>query len=87
VNQIDSKGAESLAEALKSNTTLIKFDLSCKLINQYNITVCHSIYLFIHSHTHTYHSTVNQICSKGAESLAKALKSNTTLIELDLGGE
>jgi hypothetical protein len=35
----------------------------------------------------THHSTGNQIDSKGAESLAEALKSNTTLIQLDLGCE
>jgi hypothetical protein len=50
------------------------------------MTIYHSIYFFIDSHTLKNHSTDNQIDSKGAESLAEALKSNTTLIHLDLAG-
>jgi hypothetical protein len=49
------------------------------LITQY-------ISLYIHTHTDT-SFTANQIDSKGAESLAEALKSNTTLTQLNLGGE
>jgi hypothetical protein len=35
----------------------------------------------------SHHSAENKIDSKGAESLAEALKSNTTLTQLDLEGE
>jgi hypothetical protein len=49
------------------------------LITQY-------ISLYIHTHTDT-SFTANQIDSKGADSLAEALKSNTTLTQLNLGGE
>jgi hypothetical protein len=77
-----------ICECFKRNDpTLTQLNLGSKEINRYNITIYHSIYLFIYSHTLTYHSTGNQIDSKGAESLAEALKSNTTLIQFDLESE
>ena len=75
-------GATSLSDALKSNTTLTELYLSCddkERLKRPPSTIYSFPFPFI--------STGYQIGSAGAASLSEALKSNTTLTELDLGGE
>ena len=82
-NNIGDTGVTSLSEALKSNTTLTKLNLYCenkrKKTHKRHPSAIHSFILFT--------STANDIEETGATSLSKALKSNTTLTELDLSGE
>ena len=80
-NKIGERGATSLSDALKSNSTLTELDLS--RAHKRNNTQMASINdpLF-HSH-----QTGNSIGDRGATSLSDALKANTTLTKLDLGGE
>jgi hypothetical protein len=68
VNHIREKGAESIAEALKVNTTLqtlVLYGIFCAL------------FIF-------FLSIGNLIGDKGADSIAEALKVNATLQELNL---
>ena len=77
VNKIGDTGAISLSDALKSNATLTKLNLSCKTKET--------------AHNETYQQyivltklTVNKIGETGTTSLSDALKSNTTLTQLRL---
>ena len=82
-NTIGDTGATSLSEAMKSNTTLTKLDLSCedkRKTHKRSPSTNHS-FSFLFS------STVNTIGDTGTTSLNEPLKSNTTLAELDLCGE
>ena len=77
-NEIGDTGAASLSEALKSNTTLTKLDLS----GEDKRKKTHKT----HSSTNksssiTYLSTENGIRDTGATSLSESLKSNTTIVE------
>ena len=69
-----------MSDALKSNTTLTELDLRCedkrKKTHKRHTSTIHSFFLI--------KSTVNNIGDTGATSLSEALKSNTTLIELNL---
>ena len=69
-----------MSEALKSNTTLTELNLNGedkrKKTHKKHPPTIHSFFLFI--------STDNEIGDTGAASLSEALKSNTTLTELDL---
>jgi hypothetical protein len=55
------------------------------LCNRYQDETCLILMVFLSTHQSSLAD--NQIDSKGAESLAEALKSNTTLIQLNLYGE
>ena len=79
-NEIGDTGATSLSDALKSNTTLAQLNLSCKSKRSNTpITSINKALLFI-----LIKSTGNKIGEAGRASLCDALKSNTTLTELDL---
>ena len=85
-NNIGDIGAKSLSDALKTNTTLIGLNLSCehkrkeKKKTQIG-TINNSLSsVFIQS-------SDNELGDTGATSLIDALKSNTTLTQLDLEGE
>ena len=82
-NEIGDRGATSLSEALKSNTTLTKLDLSGE--NKKKTHKRHP--LTNHSFLFLFTSTDNNIGGTGATSLSELLKSNTTLTELNLSGE
>ena len=79
-SDIGETGATSLGEALKPNTTLTQLNLFCedkiKKTHKRHPSTIHSSFLFT--------STGNNIGESGATSLSDALKSNTTLTELDL---
>ena len=72
-----------MSDALKSNTTLTKLDLSRE--HERSNTQISSINNQIFSIL--IKSTDNRIGDTGATSLSDALKSNTTLTELYLSGE
>ena len=74
--------AKSLSEALKSNTALTELDLRCE--DKRNDTQMASINNPLFSIL--VKSTDNNIGERGAKSLSDALKSNTTLTKLYLGG-
>ena len=83
-NVIGDTGATSLSEALKTNATLTELNLNGedkrkKTLKRYPST--------IHSFSFLFTSTGNTIGDTGAASLSEALKSNTTLIKLDLSGK
>ena len=79
-NNIGKKGATSLGNALKSNTTLAKLNLGRehKRNNTQMASINNPLFFIL------IRSTGNKIGDKGATSLSDALKSNTTLMELDL---
>ena len=83
-HNVEDIGATSLSKALKSNTTLMKLDLGGddkrKKTHKWHTSSIHSFSFFITS-------TDNNIGGAGAASLSKALKSNTTLTKLNLGGK
>ena len=82
-NDIGERGATSLSDALKSNTTLTQLCLCCedKRINTQMASIYNQLFsIFIKT-------TDNKIGETGATSLSDALKTNTTLIELNLRGE
>ena len=83
-NNIEYTGALLLSDALKSNTTLTKLNLTGE--NKRNNT--HKLHpSTIHSFSILIKSTGNVIGAPGATSLSDALKVNTTLTQLDLGCE
>ena len=82
-NDIGETGATSLSDALKSNTTLTQLSLSCQ--HERNNTQMASINNPLFSIL--IKSTGNNIGETGRASLSDALKSNTTIIKLDLSGE
>ena len=73
----------SLSEPLKSNTTLTELSLygedKRKKTHKIHPSTIHYLFLSL--------LTENYIGSTGATSLSESLKSNTTLIQLDLSGE
>ena len=79
-NDIEERGATSISDALKSNTTLEKLDLECeyKRNNTQMASVCNPLFSILIK------STGNGIGETGRASLSDALKSNTTLTELSL---
>ena len=82
-SKIGDKGATSLSESLKSNTTLTELDLFCedrRKTHKWHPSTIHFVsFLFT--------STANSIGDTGATSLSESLKSNTTLTELKLWSE
>ena len=82
-NNIGDAGTTSLSEALKSNTTLISFILTGEDKGKKHAKDIHQQFTLSFLFT----STENGIKETGATSLSKALKSNTTLTELNLSGE
>ena len=83
-NRIGDAGATTLSESLKSNTTLTKLYLSGedkrkKTRERHPSTIHFFSFLFT--------TTGNEIGDTGAISLCEALKSNTTLTQLDLWSE
>ena len=68
-----------MSDALKSNTTLTKLDLSCEGNNIQIVSVNNPLF--------STYKTVNDVQDIGATSLSDALKSSTTLTKLNLGGE
>ena len=84
-NKIGNTGATLLSDALKSNSALAKLNLCCEHERSNTQNSIHSInkpLFFI-----LVQFTDNDIEGKGATSLSGALKSNTTLTKLSLGGE
>ena len=82
-NNIGDPGAKSMSDALKSNTTLTELNLrSGHKRNNTQMTLVNNPLFSI-----SIKSTVNKIGDTGATSLSDALKSNTTLTELDLWGK
>ena len=81
-NKIGDKGATPLSEALKSNTTLTQLNLSGEDKRRHTKDI-HQQFTFSFHFT----KTGNEIGDVGATSLSEALKSNTTLTELDLSCE
>ena len=80
-NKIGGTGATSLSESLRSNTTLNQSD-------EYKKKKTHKRHTStIHVFTFSPNSTGNDIGDTGASSLSEALKSNTTLTELNLSCE
>ena len=80
---ISDTEAALLSDALKSNTTLTQLNLSGehkRNNTQMTSPTIHSFFILIES-------TGNMIGDTGATSLSDALKSNTTLTELNLFGE
>ena len=81
VNSIGDAGVTSLSESLKSNTTLTKLYLRVedkrKKTHKCNPST-------IHSFPFSSHQTDSNIGERGATSLSEALKSNTTLTEVNL---
>ena len=78
-NGIGDTGATSLSDALKSNTTLTQLSLLCKdKRNNTQMASTNNALFFI-----LIKSTDNKIGETGATSLSDALKSNTTLTQLD----
>ena len=82
-NKIGDTGATSLSEALKSNTTLTQLDLSRedKRNNTQMTSINNPPFSILIK------STVNKIGNTGAASLSEALKSNTTITQLNLSRE
>ena len=83
-NKTGETGAISLSEALKSNTTLTKLNLGCedkKKEDTQKTSINNSLFSILIT------STDNYIGETGATSLSEALKSNTTLTQLNLKGE
>ena len=77
-NKIGERGAKSMSEALKVNTTLTKLDLTSEHIEmQTSSNNCSFFNLYIKS-------TGNDIGEIGAKSLGEALKANATLTKLSL---
>ena len=72
-----------MSESLKSNTTLTELDLRCddKRKKTQKTSINNSLFSILIT------STDNYIGETGATSLSEALKSNTTLTELDLWSE
>ena len=80
-NKIGDEGARGLSEGLKTNTTLTAQDLR----SEQRGTECTRDY---NKHDGTWCDCAdNEIAGEGARGLGDALKANTTLTELDLGGE
>ena len=82
-NNIGDTGATSLSDALRSNTTLTRLDLRCKCKRSNTQMVSINKPLF----SVLIKSTANPIGDTGMTSLGEALKSNTTLTKIDLGGK
>ena len=81
-SSIGETGATSLSESLKSNTTLKKLNLSSEDKKDIQKTsINNSLFSFLYS------PTGNKIGDAGATSLSESLKSNTTLMKLNLSGE
>ena len=79
-NNIGERGATSLSEALKSNTTLTELYLNGedkRKAHKRQTSTTHSFSFIITS-------TGNKIGDRGATSLSESLKSNTTLTALNL---
>ena len=83
-NTIGARGATSLSESLKVNTTLVEIDLSGKKQRKKTHKRHPST---IHSFPFIITSTGNKVGDTGVASLSEALKSNTTLTELNLSGQ
>ena len=80
--KIGDTGATSLSEALKSNTTLTKLNLRGEDKRKTQKTsINNSLFSFL------FDSTGNKFGNTGATSLSDALKSNTSLAELNLFGK
>ena len=83
-SNIEYTSALLLSDALKSNTALTKLNLRGE--NKRNNT--HKLHpSTIHSFSILIKSTGNEIGAPGAISLSDALKSNTTLTQLNIGSE
>ena len=81
-NEIQEAGAASLSESLKVNTTLSYLNLICKQLGpgfQNTKKEVNRCFLDV--------LTGNKIGDTGATAISDALKTNTTLTELDLGGD
>ena len=84
------RGATSLSEALKSNTTLTELNLGGedkrKKTHQRHLSTDNSSFLFpsTGSAFGVGEISLNDIGERGATSLSEALKSNTTLKKLNL---
>ena len=83
-NDIGERGAASLSESLKSNTTLTALNISGEDKRQKTLKRLPST---IHFFLFLFTSTGNTIGNTGATTLSEALKSNTTLTKLSLGSE
>ncbi|KAG0050177.1 hypothetical protein BGZ83_005043 [Gryganskiella cystojenkinii] len=83
--KIDSKGAQTLAEALKTNSTLTTLNLSNNKIGDIEAQALAEA-LKTNSTLTTLTLLYNQIRDIGAQALAEALKTNNTLTVLELGG-
>ena len=81
-NYLGDEGAKSLGDALKLNTALAKLNLRCEYKRNIPMTSINKPLFSV-----LIKPTVNHIGDTGATSLGEALKSNTTLTELNLWGE
>ena len=76
LNQIGDKGAQSIADALRTNT------VSLFLLLTHSPSHPHSPSTPSHTDTHHTHLSNNQIGEKGAQSIADALRTNTVSLFL-----
>ena len=83
VNKVGETGATSLSEALKLNTALTKLNMGSNTKERRHTKDIHQQIPL----SFLLASTGNSIGDTGATSLGEALMSNTTLTDLDLGGE
>ena len=86
-NRIDTEGAEKISESLKINTSLTKLNLKCELWETCNepYTTEKSVWLYI-KFNNIYLGNPD-IHSEGIKYIAEAMKTNSTLIELNLESE
>ena len=82
-NDISSKGAKVIAEAIRLNTTLEKLDLSFNKLSDDGATFI-SDGLKTNKSLQELKISRNDISSKGAKVIAEAIRLNTTLEKLDL---
>ena len=80
-NEIGAEGARALSEALKTNTTLQSLNLGCEQEESEEDGWIADIA------NNQHQQAGNEIGDEGARALSDALKTNTTLHELNLGGE
>ena len=77
--KVDDKGARTLGEALKTNTTLHSLNLTSRARRKRGISMNYRHF--------QQQQTGNYIGAEGAKALSETLKTNTTLQSLNLGRE
>ena len=82
-NRISDDGAIAFSECLKTNTTLIEFDLSENIITHKGASAIAEA-LMVNETLQKLNISHNRISDEGAIAFSECLNTNTTLIELDL---